>query len=294
MVKLLNLLRIDWPDLQSRILAVTYSRFLLMTFDAAITSSVRPKKRFTDHIRLVLSKKSSNFDKVPSIINLVEEIIPGVPRYLSSLLCNSNRLPFESGPAKLIDYGSGATVFILECKDECKILKVFRKSLGQQLDSLLEAADWYKERYETVCSWYYNEEFNLVPSSIFLILNGPILGAPAAAALQAYVPGEKKDLFLDFSNDELIDLMRDNDDLRRQFIFFLKKTITIYHSEDGVCLDILGTNNVALVNNGNLRLVIFDIGIFDLAALKRESPGLSSRLEKRISRIEFLFQEVSL
>lgn len=289
----LNAFQIDMANLQLRLSEVVYSRFLLMFFDAAMTASVRPKKGLIYHIQLILSRNVRIFDKVSSLMNLVDTMVPGVSRYLTGLLCNSNWLPFESASVSLIDYGSGATVFLLEREDERKILKVFRKSLGKRLGGLLEVADWYKGRYETVCSWY-NGKFDLVPVSIVLIVRGLILGRPVAAALQPYIYGEKKDLFEEFSDDGLMRLMRDDDDLRKQFLYFAEKTVSIFHSEEGLCLDLLGTNNVVLVNNGDgFRLVILDNGIFELEKIKRQSPTQFYQLEERISRLESLLQEAT-
>jgi hypothetical protein len=263
-----------------------------MTLDAAITAPVRSERRLIEHVQSILSGKSRKFDKVPSIINVVDNIIPGFSLCLSNLLYRSNYLPFNSAPIELINYGAAYTVFLLEMEDENKVLKINRKSLGKRLGGLLKIAKGSRGRRETVSSWY-NGEFELLPRAEYVILNGPILGSPATAMLQSYIYGEKKDFFKDFSDDDLIRLMEENDDLRNQFVFFAERTISIYF-EYGLCIDFLGKNNIMLVNNKDgLRLIIADHGFVDLAASKRLRPEIFSQLEEHICRMKFILQRLS-
>jgi hypothetical protein len=269
-----------------------YPRVLLITLDAAITAPLRPKRRLVDQVQSILGRKSRKFDKVPSAINLVDNIIPGVSRGLSNYLCTSNQAPFNSTYVKLIDYGTGATVFLLERGDEHKVLKVYRKSLGKPLNGLLEVANEFRRKYELVSSWY-NGDFDLVARGEFLILNSPLLGSPGAAISQQYIYGEKKDFFKDFSDEELLSLMSENENLRKQFIFFAERTISVYSKRE-LFLDLIGRNNVMLVNNeDNWSIVIIDNGVFDLVDTEVRMPDRHFQIEEYISRIKFLLTRVT-
>jgi hypothetical protein len=269
-----------------------YLSNVLRALDAAITAPLRPKISFVDHVKFLLNRKSGNFDRVPSIVNVIDKIIPGFSIYLSRSLCSSILLPFGNTSIELLNYGSGATVFLLQAGDERKVLKIYRRSLGKRLDGMLAVAAEFNGKYKFLTSCY-NRGFDLVTMSDFLIVNGPVLGSPAAAILQPYIYGKKRDIFTEFSDDELISLMRKHDHLRKQFITFVEQTVEVF-SKGEVCFDVLGAYNLMLVEHcGDLRLVVVDNGIFDLAAIRKRSPAVFSRLEERIARMKDLLRKIT-
>jgi hypothetical protein len=120
-----------------------------------------------------------------------------------------------------------------------------------------------------------------------------LLEVPVAAALQAYVDGEKKDFFREFSYVQLLGLMREQEELRRQFAFFAAQTLAV-HSQDRLCIDLLGRDNVVLANSGKgLRFALLDNGIFDLEFMKRKKPHIYRKLEEHVSRIRFLLRAIT-
>ena len=265
---------------------------LLRTFDATITAPLRPKRRLIQQVHVIFNPESRNFDKVCSTIDVINQVIPYASRGSLRFLSSSRQLPFENADIELIGCGSGATVFLLKTKQGHKVLKIYRQSLGRRFHDLLEIVNVFKRKYEIVASWY-NGRFDLVPAARFLILKGPLLGVPVAAALQAYVDGEKKDFFREFSDEQLLRLMREQEELRRQFAFFAERTLAV-HSRDGLCLDLLGRNNVVLANSGKeLRFALLDNGIFDLEFMKRKKPHIYRKLEAHVSRIRFLLRAIT-
>src|SRR5690606_5728262 len=106
----------------------------------------------------------------------------------SDLLRSSGQAPFPILHLKLMNYGSGSTVFLLSGKNGYNVLKVYRRSLGKHLHTLQELAEAFRQKYQMIASWYADQP-NLVLPANFLILHGPIFDSPAVACLQPYISG---------------------------------------------------------------------------------------------------------
>lgn len=271
---------------------MSFSKILWWTLDAALTAPLRPQRRALEHLRIVLDTKSRKFDKVPAAINFFNSILPGASDRVFQLLCRSSRLPFKFQRFLLLNYGSGSTVFLLECHNQRKVLKILRRSLGKKLEELYALADEFRESHRTAVSWY-NREFTMIPPAEFLILNGPILGSGVAAIVQPFIEGAKTDLLNDYSIDQTLALLDKNKDLRQQFLYFADTTLDHFYRGQR-CLDFLGKANLLLVrNNGCLNLVIVDTGIFQLEDFKQAFPQKYALLEDRILQLQLLLEFVT-
>jgi hypothetical protein len=268
---------------------IARSRFVFKALDAAMTAPLRPARPVSTYLGSIVNHRSANYDRIASVIHLTEKIAPQLSSRLSRSLFRPEQLPFSVGGVELMSFGSGATVLLLKSENGPKVLKIYRRSLGRGPDGLLELANTFRRKYEHAASWY-NGPFHLVPSTDFLILHGPLLRKPAVAALQAYVGGKRKDLLGDFKDNDLIALLRTNQELRDQFVFFTRQTIRL-HDDLRICVDFLGRENLVLVNDGGrTRLLLVDYGIFDLNVLRTEAPATLSRVEDHISRLKSLLQ----
>jgi hypothetical protein len=269
------------------------SRLLFRSLDAAVTACLRPKASFTTHLRQLFSLRySNNYNRVATAINLVDDVIPGTARAVSTMLTRSMRLPFALNRVELMSYGSGATVFLLRGHSHDQVLKVYRESLGRDREGVMAVIDYYRSKYETVRAWY-NGRVQLVPPAQFLILHGPILKRPAAAILQPYIDGDKHDLFEDFNDEALLELVRQDTFLAEQFVFFVRRTLSVY-TDQGLCLDFVGRDNLMLVRNDNgWRLLIIDNGIFEPAVLRQKTPATVAQLESRLERLRHLCQQLT-
>ncbi len=275
----------------SALLDTIRSRFLYKSLDAAMTASLRPKRRFVALAQSVLDPRTSNYDRVASLVNMVDTVVPGLARRATSLICRPPWPPFSAERVELLAYGSGATVFLLEGESGRQVLKIYRRSLGVGPARRNELLGSYRQRYETIRSWYAASPDIVWPAD-FMILPGPILGRPAVACLQTYIEGEKKDALRGLSDNELVTALGASNGLRRQILAFAKQTRRIYRSQ-GRCADFLGENNLMLVRSGDRwRLHLIDYGVFDTDRMRR-TPALSERIEGCIGRIESLAQKAS-
>ncbi len=270
---------------------VRRARFLYKGLNGVMIAPLQPKQQFLAQLRSTVSPRSSHYERVGSLVNLVDTVFPGTARRASNFLCRPTYLPFAAVRVRLLCYGSGSTVFLLERKNGLEVLKIYRKSLGKDPQELLKIANIYRRKYETISSWYGGPWSPVLRTDI-LILRGPLLNRPAVGCLQPYMAGKKKDFFRDFSNDELVSLMQENNALRAQFVFFAKRTIHIYATES-LCVDLLGAGNLIVITNGNtVGLLLIDYGIFDFKSAEIPSPTFA-RIASYISRLKSLLEEIS-
>jgi hypothetical protein len=204
----------------------------------------------------------------------------------------NNRFAWKPIDISLIAFGSGAAVFKLSLKDGDKVLRIYRRSLGKSRQGLLEIAQYYKQNYELVRSWYGTVP-DFVPPMDFVVLQGLPLIGPVAGSLQPYMEGSKQDLFEDFSDEELLELLEANARVRAPFLNFVEQTIRQW---DGgkMCYDFLGRENLMLVQEGGeYRLHIVDVGTFNLDALMNNSSGKIAQIDQRIKRLKSLYERAT-
>ena len=236
---------------------------------------------------------SSHYTRVASTINLADQVIPGTSQRISNSLVSPAQLPLAVRSISLMSYGSGSTVFLLDTPGGPKVLKIFRRSLGKKDLSLFNVAGEFQAKYRTVSHWFNNADFQLVPPALFLILHGPLLGKPAAATLQPFITGEKKDLFLDFQDDELLRLFQSDPQLRQQFVFFAGKVLEM--AAAGLCMDFIGRNNVLLIRvRADCCLAVIDNGIFNLEKLRTTRPAVYAQIEAYLERLRQLMLALNL
>ena len=269
------------------------TRFLYKSLDAVMTAPLRRRRGRSAYLGSILSPGSSHYDRVAALVGLIDTLIPGTERRASDRLFRAGSLPFASARFELMESGSGSTVFLLETGRGRRVLKAYRRTIGRSRDTLLELSTVYRNKYETVSSWYAGPYDIVVPAS-FLVLHAPLLGRPAVGCLQWYVEGEKRDFFGDFEDAELLQLMKEDNGLREQFTFFARKTLKV-RAAQGLCTDLLGAQNLMITREGeSWALKLIDYGIFDLRSLENESPEVSSRIANLFSRLETLLRAVSL
>jgi hypothetical protein len=189
----------------------------------------------------------------------------------------------------LIAFGSGAAVFKLSWKDGDKVLRIYRRSLGKSRQGLLEIAEYYKQNYELVHSWY-GEISDLVLPMDFVVLQGLPLIGPVAGSLQPYIHGPRQDLFEDFSDDELLQLLAAHDRVREAFLYFVEETLRQWEGRK-MCYDFIGRENLMLVQQGGeYRLHIADVGIFKFDTPMNNSSEKIVQIDQRLLRLTSLYE----
>lgn len=273
-------------ELQTSFAVVTI-RFL----EGIMIAPVMTKRSARETLRALRSGKVSNRERTAHLINLIDAFVPGLATVASRHLYRTHALPFADQHPQLIAYGKGSTVFRLNAGGEDRVLKIYRRSLGKHGRELFDVLNSYRQKYNMVCEWY-NGPFEMVIPSSFLIVNGPVLNQPVAASVQPYVGRAKRDLLYDFTDAELVSMMREDDHLRDQFIYFASRTIHAY-THYRVVLDLLGYENVVLIeNDGQTNLLVLDPGVLSLDQLRTKRPVKIPAIREVMERLQGLLKAV--
>ncbi len=265
-------------------------RPFLLLGDSAVTASVRPRQAVKAHLSILLNRKSRSFDKASSVVQLFDRVAPGSAEWVSRTLSSHRRLPFR-GRMGLCGFGTGTTVFILESDQGKKALKILRGSLGLNLEEQLQVAREYRRKYRMIKTQYNRDDPLVVPSS-YIVMSSPVLGMRAAAVIQPYIPGPRKDLLQGHSDEELLKLFDASPRLRRQFLGFAGQFVSSCRPNSH-CLDVVGEENVLLVEeDGHLQIRIIDTGIFDLDRIRVEARERYARFELCLERIRSLLERI--
>jgi len=266
------------------------ARPLYKALDALLTAPLRPRLGLSGNFRRLLRPRLSQYERLAALVNLLDGLLPGLASRLSAALYRPGRLPFPAQGLRLFSFGSGSTVFLLEGRERPLILKFYRRSLGKNGPQLRALARHFRLKYERIAGWY-RSPYALVPDTAYLILQGPLLAKPAVAALQAYIPGEKKDFFRDFTDDELLALLQ-GEAFRAQFLFFAGRTLQEWQ-EHGRCFDFVGRDNLMVVRDGGgPRLAVIDFGLFEREGLRRTAPGTLAQVEACLERLARLYDRL--
>jgi hypothetical protein len=258
--------------------------WLYKSLDAILTAPLKPKGRAAQLFWMVIKPRSSNSNRISSLVNLLDRFTPGLALRLAAALMRTQHLPLAGYNVSLLAYGSGATVFMLDNGRERSVLKVFRRSLARPVDEVLEVAREFQKKHALLTGWF-NDPYQIVIPSTFLVLHGPLMGAGAAAVLQPFVGGEKSDIFLDYSTEEAVHLLQSNPHLKAQWIDFTHRFLKSME-ETNTCFDLVGRENLMLVEQaGKLSFNIADNGVFNIATIRTHAPALYTRLQAHCERL---------
>ena len=265
----------------------TLEKMLLRCLDLAATAAAWKPHHDVPPLRtLVRGRRAS--ERVHAGFALVDRMAPGAARALSRRVTSPRRLALRASSLELLGFGGGASVFRCDTPAGARVLKVFRRSLGRPLDEQRAVAAYYAERYRTVSRWYADVPGLVVPTA-FLVLPGPFLGRPVAAAVQPLVDGATLCFFADQDDAAALARLRADRSLAADFARFATRTLALY-AREGRCLDLVGRENLMLVEgpSGAPRLAIADCGILEVARLELAAPERAARLAQRIARLESL------
>ena len=241
-------------------------QFALTIVDSIITAPLRERNCGREYCRTLLSPKTRHFDRPAAAVNLVDALVPGAARRVAHFVIRHTKLPLAGGRLELAGYGSGDTVFEMRWGSFRFVLKVQRESLGLGLEKLLRLASIRKCAYQSVCS-SFGSHTDLFPPTDFLILHGPLFSRPAAAAIQPFIEGSRRDLLRDYSDDELRQLLSRDWRLRDQCTVFVEQMTQALES-DRWMLD-LGRNNLVVVtHNQRNRLIYMDAEMIEAGWLR--------------------------
>jgi hypothetical protein len=257
-----------------------------------LITPLHPAHSLSDQSQPAVFREESTYARTILVISWIDRVIPGAVNWLSRWMYKNNRFAWKPVDIDLIAFGSGAAVFKLSLKDGDQVLRIYRRSLGKSRQGLLEIAKYYQQNYELVRSWYGTVP-DFVPPMDFVVLQGLPLIGPVACSLQPYIDGSRQDLFEDFSDEELLELLEANARVREPFLHFVEQTIRQWNGGK-LCYDFIGRENLMLVQEGGeYRLHIVDVGTFKLDTLLNNSSEKLAQIDQRIERLKSLYERAT-
>jgi hypothetical protein len=267
------------------------SRFVFRTLDAVVTAPLAPR-RATGLAQVLLPLRQPHYRRVQSAVNYVETLCPRLIRGTRRWLVRSDRLALTGyrGPEPL-GFGAACTAFNLpaqpavDCRTDA-VLRVVRSTLGRPTQAATAAAREARGRYRRISRLYQGGDL-ILPTS-FLVMHTPLLGRTAAVSIQPRLPEDARDLFADFTDVELLTVMRGDPAFAGQLRFFVIRTAASVRSL-GRCVDLVGRGNVLVVSTpAGPRLRIIDFGELNLADWAVSKPLAEAELRSRLARMERL------
>jgi hypothetical protein len=250
------------------------------SLDAVVTAGLEPPASPGGETQ----RSTSNYERVESLVRRGCRLVPGLLPRLRQLLERSDRLPLGQ-ELHLLARGTGSTVYAVGAPP-ASVLKIYRRSLGCSPNELLAIARMFQSKRDHVRSWYPGLE-SVFPPTLHLVLDGVLLGRPAAAALQTFIDGRKHDLF-GLPAAELNRWMNADARFRTVVQRFAASTLATYE-RDGHVLDLVGSGNVIVSEKAGVhQLHIVDYGIFERSAIAKRAASLIPQLEWRLRRLEQL------
>ena len=106
------------------------TKFLYKTLDAVMTANVRLRQTRSQSLSCLFSLRSSRYDRVAAVVNLVESLFPGAAGRASKRLLRPDAIPFATTRFKALNFGSGSTVFLMDTMAGQTVLKVYRRTIS--------------------------------------------------------------------------------------------------------------------------------------------------------------------
>ena len=228
----------------------------------------------------------SKTKKLSEILYLLKKVLPEdflEKDSLNKFIYDIEELPFD--PKKfsfegLKDIGGVSKVYLLKSLDEdlpsyaLKIIKDFSEQLISEGGE--EVANYFKEEYEEIKSWYSGDALKVFLPEYVLRFKNPKGKRVAVGILQPYKTGEIKDFFNEIEKDELIELLKNNNKLKGIFISFVDQTVERANKTEEI-LDFLGNKNLSVIGQeGEAELRVLDPHVIYKVSDKGNDPSKRS------------------
>ncbi|MEK7571438.1 MAG: hypothetical protein AAB553_04120 [Patescibacteria group bacterium] len=211
-----------------------------------------------------------------------------IKRRISNHFIDTDTMPFSNRETTLLGYGWESFVFPLRT-DSPQVLKVDRESLGLPPTQQVERALYLQRDYEQILAWHGDIDGFVTPSS-FIIGELAYRGLPAVGIIQPKIESYKG-IFEDFTESDLLILLRTKPELGRKFIKMASKIFDTMEQYGGF-IDFVGEKNICISETAtDSQLVLLDsCSIKTVEGMSGESSInlFSSRTKKLHSLLEKL------
>lgn len=238
-------------------------------------------------------KSRPEIGKIGVVMQVLDRLIPGLGITLSAIVNSSESLPFKSDQPTIVAHGREQQVYKINVNGEPLALKLNMDLRGADLNSLIQQATKIKNEHKRMQGWYGHIP-GFIPDERILILHGPPFSFPTVAAIQPFIDGDFHCFFEDFTQEQLVDLMREDQELGKNFMLFAERFQEIAQEEQEYP-DLLANGNLAIVSNDDKHQLVFidPHVIYNREAIRQLSPKDRERLDIRTQRIRSVYERIS-
>jgi hypothetical protein len=274
-----------------------YKHRIRSALEEGVVDKDQPEKA-SKLIKEILNKKNGKYKKLVACVQLIKQTLPTA---LSESLVKKldqkdfSHLPFN--PKKFIlknRIGAGyvSKVYLLESQIEDQpsfVLKLDFCHYGNT-EKLQQIAKQNNQDHKFICQ-YYQDLPNLVPPELSFIATAQKNKQPIIATIQEFAGSDIRDVFNDFSQPELVKLLKKDNDLRQDFIKFIDLTLALAEKQQKA-IDLLGEKNLVIVKDrGKYYLKFLDPHL--ISPLTKGTAEREQRLQEAINYLKNIKEKVS-
>jgi hypothetical protein len=270
----------------------------MKNFNREVKNSVEDglRDRLIDGIGFIKAPSSFSFfyskNKIKALAVLLSSIFPEkVVREVKNKMVGiqESKLPFNVEIIKSFSEGKSSDIFLLKNRNSGKIYLI-------KIQKGFEQIDIYEEVIIRKAEWEHTQEifntkdvpYKIVPDEQYLLTN--IGKRDAVIIMQDFLGEEFKDVFNDFTLEELKNTMNKNKELKEIFVNFLSKVIKEF-KEKQLSYDFKGKNNLVIAKDKNGEERLYFIDPHDLLRHNlAEDKELISEREENIRYIEIILK----
>ncbi len=274
--------------------------FYKKRIEAAIDEGIvdyKKEGRFKELVEKVIYGPH-RYPRLVAALSLVNELMPeALSRQLAKKLDRKDfsQLPFN--PEKLefkekIGAGYVSKVYLLEAKADSLPSYVLKLDFNKPGDAndLHKFVKQNQEDYERIKD-YYRDLPDLIPEEESLLLTGRKDRKPVVATVQKFIGTNLKDVFNDYTPEELRTVMANNPALHKDLAHFTELSLA-WRVERSEAVDLVGEKNLVVAEQDG-RLVLKFLDPHLISSLASDDRERNKDLEKALSYLENICSQVS-
>lgn len=238
-------------------------------------------------------QKKGRYKKIKAAMQTLLEYAPEmVSEKIKDFLKDEDysKLPFDLDHydfQERIGKGGISKVHLLQAKNENEpsyVVKVDYHKRGS-VDELQKKAQEQHEEYEEI-SGIYREIEDFVPREQTIITTDKKNDTPVIATIQEYFGKNIRDIFTEIKKENLLALLKDNHQFRREFIEFSDITLDLA-SEKNKIIDFLGNKNLCVIEAKGIPHLKF-IDPHTISSTESDDKERIERLQESLEYIKDL------
>lgn len=272
----------------------TLEELSLRAIDGIITAPIYSgDTSFPSLIKAIVLPGRAKTERLQAGLHIANKAIPGLVPNLAKMLSSRDKFPLVGKNFKLLSYGGESLIF--NVSDQEMVLKLRRlTTLSMNTEQLLAEVHRLRTEYDTIKSWYQSVPGDFIPPELIVLVHGYLFAQPTIAIIQPRINDQIKDVFEDYSQEDLLLALKRSNLLHQQFSIFVQTSLQLYDQQK-TSIDLLGLNNLCILEKDDspMQLLLLDPHvIYTPELLAQRTAETSVKLEERINYLRSVRNEL--